>query len=69
MTLEQPSLQEMCWIDGDASQNKKLYPMVNKRDVDVFIVCLSGHFDVGQFPYHWAGGIPLVFSMIHVCLQ
>jgi hypothetical protein len=30
--------------------------MVNKRDVEVFIVCLSCHFDVGQFPYHQAGG-------------
>jgi hypothetical protein len=43
--------------------------MVNKRDVAVFIVCLSCHFDVGQFPYHQEGGIPLAFSMIHVCLQ
>jgi hypothetical protein len=43
--------------------------MVNKRDVEVFIVCLSCHFDVGQFPYHRAGGTPLAFSMIHVCLQ
>jgi hypothetical protein len=43
--------------------------MVNKRDAKVFIVCLSCHFDVGKCPYHWAGGTPLVFSMIHVCLQ
>jgi hypothetical protein len=43
--------------------------MVNKRDVEVSIVCLSYHFDVGQFPYHRAGGTPLAFSMIHVCLQ
>jgi hypothetical protein len=35
----------------------------------VFIVCLSCHFDVGQFPYHRAGGTPLAFSMIHVRLQ
>jgi hypothetical protein len=43
--------------------------MVNKRDVEVFIVCLSYHFDVGKFPYHRAGGTPLAFSMIYVCLQ
>jgi hypothetical protein len=43
--------------------------MVNKRDVEVSIVCLSCHFDVGQFLYHRAGGTPLAFSMIHVCLQ
>jgi hypothetical protein len=43
--------------------------MINKRDVEVFIVCLSCHFDVGQFPYHRVGGTSLVFSMIHVCLQ
>jgi hypothetical protein len=43
--------------------------MVNKRDVEVFIFCLSYHFDMGKLPYHRAGGTPLVFSMIHVCLQ
>jgi hypothetical protein len=43
--------------------------MVNKRDLEVFIVCLSCLFDLGQFPYHRAGGTPMVFSMIHVCLQ
>jgi hypothetical protein len=43
--------------------------MVNKRHAEVFIFCLSCHFDVGQFPYHWAGGTPLAFSVIHVCLQ
>jgi hypothetical protein len=43
--------------------------MVNKRDVDMSIVCLSCHFDVGQFPYHRTGGTPLAFSRIHVCLQ
>jgi hypothetical protein len=43
--------------------------MVNKRDVEVFIVCLSCHFDVGLFhvieqevPY-WR------FSMVHIYLQ
>jgi hypothetical protein len=40
--------------------------MVNKRDVDVFIVCLLCHFDVGLFHLieqevpHWR------FSMIHI---
>jgi hypothetical protein len=43
--------------------------MVNKRDVEVFIVCLSYHFDMGKLPYHRAGVTPLEFSMIHVCLQ
>jgi hypothetical protein len=43
--------------------------MVNKRDAEVSIVCLSGNFDVGQFPCHRAGGTLLVFSMIHVYLQ
>jgi hypothetical protein len=43
--------------------------MVNKRDIEVFIVYLSCHFDVGLFhvigqevPY-WR------FSMIHIYLQ
>jgi hypothetical protein len=43
--------------------------MVNKRDAEVSIVYLSCHFYVRQFPYHQAGGTPLAFSMIHVCLQ
>jgi hypothetical protein len=43
--------------------------MVNKRDVEVFIVCLSCHFDMGKLPYHQEGGTPLAFSMIHVSLQ
>jgi hypothetical protein len=30
--------------------------MINKRDVEVFIVYLSCHFDMGKVPYHWAGG-------------
>jgi hypothetical protein len=33
--------------------------MVNKRDVDVFIVCLSCHFDVGLFYVIGHGGTPL----------
>jgi hypothetical protein len=43
--------------------------MVNKRDVEVFIICLSCPFDVGQFPYHRAGGTLLAFSLIHIFLQ
>jgi hypothetical protein len=43
--------------------------MVNKRDAEVSIVCLSCHFNVGLFPCHQARGTPLAFSMIHVCLQ
>jgi hypothetical protein len=43
--------------------------MVNKRDVEVFIVCLSCHFDVGLFHVigqevpHWR------LSLIHIYLQ
>jgi hypothetical protein len=33
--------------------------MVNKRDVEVFIVCLSCHFDVGLFHVIGHGGTPL----------
>jgi hypothetical protein len=33
--------------------------MVNKRDVTVFIVCLSYHFDVGLFHIIGHGGTPL----------
>jgi hypothetical protein len=43
--------------------------MVNKRDAEVSIICLSCHFDVGQFPCHRVGGTTLAFSMIHICLQ
>jgi hypothetical protein len=34
--------------------------MVNKREVEVFIVCLSYHFDVGLFHVIGHGGTPLV---------
>jgi hypothetical protein len=34
--------------------------MANKRDVEVFIVCLSYHFDVGLFHVIGHGGTPLV---------
>jgi hypothetical protein len=33
--------------------------MVNKRDAEVFIVCLSYHFDVGLFHVIGHGGTPL----------
>jgi hypothetical protein len=33
--------------------------MVNKRDVEVFIVCLSCNFGMGKLPYHGAGGTPV----------
>jgi hypothetical protein len=33
--------------------------MVNKRDVEVFIVCLSCHFDVGLIHVIGHGGTPL----------
>jgi hypothetical protein len=49
--------------------------MVYKRDVDVFIVCLSYHFDVGLFHVIGHGGTPLVFlddmcilTMTRACL-
>jgi hypothetical protein len=49
--------------------------MVNKRDVEVFIVCLSCHFDVGLFHIIGHGGTPLVvlddthiFTMTRACL-
>ena len=34
--------------------------MASKRDVEVFIVCLSCHFDVGLFHVIGHGGTPLV---------
>jgi hypothetical protein len=33
--------------------------MVNKRDVEVFIICLSCHFDVGLFHVIGHGSTPL----------
>jgi hypothetical protein len=43
--------------------------MVNKRDADVFIVCLSCYFDVGLFYVIGHGGTPLAFLMIRIYLQ
>jgi hypothetical protein len=49
--------------------------MVNKRDVEVFIVCLSCHFDVGLFHVIGQGGTPLavlddmcILIMTRACL-
>jgi hypothetical protein len=49
--------------------------MVNKRDTDVFIVCLSYHFDVGLFYFIKQGGNPLailddtcILTMTRACL-
>jgi hypothetical protein len=49
--------------------------MVNKRDTEVFIVCLSYHFDVGLFYVIEHGGTPLtvlddtcILTMIRACL-
>jgi hypothetical protein len=49
--------------------------MVNKRDAEVFIVCLSCQFDVGLFHVIGHGGIPLVvlddtciLTMTRACL-
>jgi hypothetical protein len=49
--------------------------MVNKRDADVFIFCLSCHFDVGLFHVIRHGGTPLavlddtcILTMTIACL-
>jgi hypothetical protein len=33
--------------------------MVNKRDAEMFIVCLSCHFGMGKLLYHGARGAPI----------
>jgi hypothetical protein len=50
--------------------------MVNKRDAEVFIVCLSYHFDVGLFHVIGHEGTPLavlddthIFTMTRACLD
>jgi hypothetical protein len=43
--------------------------MVNKRDTEVFIVCLSCHFDVGLFHVNGQEVPRWRFSMIRVYLQ
>jgi hypothetical protein len=49
--------------------------MVNKRDAEVFIVCLSYHFDVGLFHVIGHGGTLLavlddthILTMTRACL-
>jgi hypothetical protein len=49
--------------------------MVNKRDAEVFIVCLSCYFDVGLFHVIGHGGTPLavlddtrILTMTRTCL-
>jgi hypothetical protein len=49
--------------------------MINKRDAEVFIVCLSYHFDVGLFHVIGQGGILLavldntcILTMTRACL-
>jgi hypothetical protein len=49
--------------------------MVNKRDVEVFIVCLSYHFDMSLFHVIGHGGTPLavldntcILTMTRACL-
>jgi hypothetical protein len=41
--------------------------MVNKRDVEVFIVCLSCHFGMGKLPYHWYVANVSIIFMLHAC--
>jgi hypothetical protein len=49
--------------------------MVNKRDAEVFIVCLSCHFDMGLLHVIGQGGTPLavpddtcILTMTRACL-
>jgi hypothetical protein len=48
-----------------------LYPMVNKRDVEVFIVCLSYHFGMEKLPYHQARGtlVEILYDTIALFLE
>jgi hypothetical protein len=48
--------------------------MVNKRYVDVFIVCLCCHFGMRKLPYHRARGTPveilydaIILTMTRLC--
>jgi hypothetical protein len=47
--------------------------MVNKRDVEVFIICLSCYFGMGKLLYHRASGTPveilydtIIFTMTRI---
>jgi hypothetical protein len=49
--------------------------MVNKRDAEVFIICLSCHLDMGLFHVIGHGGTPLavlddacILTMTRACL-
>jgi hypothetical protein len=48
--------------------------MVNKKDVEMFIVCLSYHFGMGKILYHRARGTPveilydtIILTMTKIC--
>jgi hypothetical protein len=48
--------------------------MVNKRNVEVFIVYFSCHFGMGNLPYHRARGTPveslydtIILTMTRIC--
>jgi hypothetical protein len=50
--------------------------MVNKRDAEMFIICLSCHFDMGLFHVIGHGGTPLavlndtrILTMTEPCLD
>ena len=40
-------------------RKKHHIPMVNKKIVEILVVCLPCHFDMGILPYHRARGTPL----------
>ena len=40
-------------------EKKHHFPMVNKKIVEMLVVCLPCHFDMGILPYHRARGTPL----------
>ena len=40
-------------------RKKHHIPMVNKKIVEMLVVCLPCHFDMGILPYHRARGTPL----------
>ena len=40
-------------------EKKHHIPMANKKVVEMLVVCLPCHFDMGILPYHRARGNPL----------
>ena len=40
-------------------RKKHHFPMVNKKNAEMLVVCLPCHFDMGILPYHQARGTPL----------